>query len=164
MSKVNESKATEVTLDSLMNNIDNVLPAGKNMIFRQGSISGPSLLALVTASWQLYDNVHETRNAWLQAIAARNAAQEAARQLVKDCQDGAYATFGEGSYQYEELGFTPKKKPAPLTPEQKQTKLDRLRATRAARHTLGSRQKKAVKGVVNPEPPAPSGSTGTPSK
>ncbi len=164
MSSKSDVKGTEESLDSLMNNISNVLPAGKNMIFRQGNISGPSLLALVTSTWQLYDNVHETKNAWTQAVAARNAAQAATKQLIKDCEDGAYATFGEGSYQYEELGFAPKKKPAPLTPEQKQTKLERLRATRAARNTLGSRQKKAVKGVVNPTPPAASGSTGTPSK
>ena len=50
---------------------------------------------------------------------------------------------------------------ASMTPEKKQLRVERLRATRAARHTMGKRQKQDVKGVVNPDaPPASSAPPG----
>jgi hypothetical protein len=58
------------------------------------------------------------------------------------------ATFGETPDVLADFGLKPKKVATPLTIEQKATASARRAATRAARHTMGSRQKADVKGTV----------------
>jgi hypothetical protein len=83
------------------------------------------------------------------------------------------ALHGNAVEPLADFGLTPKKAPAPRTAEQKATAAAKRKATRVARHTMGSKQKKDVKGtvtttvVVTPRdgsqpvatPPAPSGGT-----
>jgi len=55
----------------------------------------------------------------------------------------------------ETVGVTPDKTPAPLTPDQEVAKVAKAKATRAARHTMGKNQKKAIKGQVPAAPTPP---------
>jgi hypothetical protein len=47
-----------------------------------------------------------------------------------------------------DFGLKPRKQPAPRTPQQKAASVAKAKATRQARHTMGSVQKKAVQGDV----------------
>jgi|HubBroStandDraft_3_1064219.scaffolds.fasta_scaffold408026_2 hypothetical protein len=58
------------------------------------------------------------------------------------------ATYGKSPDVLADFGLKPKKVPAPQTAEQKAAAAAKRAATRAARHTMGSQQKKSVKGTV----------------
>jgi ADP-heptose:LPS heptosyltransferase len=150
------------TLNSLlaiMRGIAEVLTAGKTMPFRNGTIDGPGLQALVAPLLALVQAVGDKKTAYKAAIDSRNAAKSTIDALIADVKKGCSLGFGDSSVEFEQFGFAPKKKPTTLTPEQKQQKLERMRATRAARGTMGSRQRKAVRGVV-PTPPSPPSTPG----
>jgi hypothetical protein len=81
---------------------------------------------------------------------------------------GAYrswvvATYGNAPAMLADFGITPPKARTPLTAEQKVAAVAKRDATRAARHTLGPKQKKDIKGTavataphnVAPQSPAP---------
>jgi hypothetical protein len=54
-----------------------------------------------------------------------------------------------------DFGLAPPKVPAPRTAEQKALAAERNKATRAARHTMGKKQKKNIKGQVPAATPEP---------
>jgi hypothetical protein len=60
-----------------------------------------------------------------------------------------------------DFGLVPRKV-TPLTPEQMVERTEKLKATRAARHTMGSKQKAAIKGTVAPTGPVNAAPTPTP--
>jgi hypothetical protein len=73
------------------------------------------------------------------------------------------AQFGDtqaASSVLADFGFTPQKVPA-ITAEAQATAVEKNRATRAARHTMGPKQKKLVTGTVAPTT-APSPATPAP--
>jgi hypothetical protein len=71
------------------------------------------------------------------------------------------ATFGDAPDRLAEFGLSPRKARTPLTIEQHAVAAAKAKATRAARHTMGKRQKKDVKGtittIVSPEEMTSSG-------
>src|SRR5271170_3302221 len=146
------AKNTLQSLINIMRGIVAVLTTGKSMAFRKGTIDGPGLAAIVGPILAAFQVVGDQKTVWKASVTNRHAIEPAASQLIEDVQKGVDMSFGSGSVEFEQFGFTPKKPSAALTPEQKQLKLERMRATRVARGTLGKRQKKAVKGVV-PTPP-----------
>jgi len=73
-------------------------------------------------------------------------------------------TFGNTPDVLADFGLTPRKAPTPLTVEQKAEATAKRAATRAARHTMGKLQKKAVKGTITTivtQPPAGAAPAGT---
>ena len=154
---------TLTKLLAIMRGISEVLTAGKTMPFRNGTIDGPGLQALVAPLIALVQAVGDQKTAYQAAISSRNASMPTIEALINDVKKGVSLGFGDGSVAFEQFGFSPRKKAAALTPEQKQLKLQRMRSTRAARGTMGSRQRQSVKGVVpTPStPPSAQGSGGT---
>jgi hypothetical protein len=57
-------------------------------------------------------------------------------------------SFGNSPDVLADFGVPPKKAPTPLTVEQKAAAAAKRSATRAARHTMGTKQRQAVKGQV----------------
>jgi hypothetical protein len=151
-------------LQGIEGGVDKVLVSNVTMMFRGQNVGAKTLAPMAADFLGDYTNVELARTALAAAIAAREANEAAAEQFAKDVQAGALATFGENSQEYKAFGFAPRKKPIELTHEQKETKYKKLLATRAARHTMGKRQKEAVKGVVAPPaaPEAPASGTAAP--
>jgi hypothetical protein len=54
--------------------------------------------------------------------------------------------FGNEAKQLADFGLEPRKKPGPKTPAVKAEAARKVRETRAARHTMGKRQKRKVEG------------------
>jgi hypothetical protein len=89
-------------------------------------------------------------------LAAQNAAK-ARDEIVADVREFMAAAkrslkgaLGKKSPKLEVVGMKPEKTPAPPTVEQKQERAQKAKATRTARHTMGPKQRKAVKGQVPP--------------
>ncbi len=106
--------------------------------------------------------VDSANAAWkdaLQNLATTNAKVE---PIVSAYRTWIVATFGSAPATLADFGVTPRKVRTPATTAQTAEAIAKRNATRAARHTMGSKQKEAVKGtittIVTPTPsplPAP---------
>ena len=108
-------------------------------------------------------------------VADENDQAPALLAIVDDYVAFIRAKFGQQPDVLVDFGLAPRKVAAPLTAEQKAVAAAKRTATRQARHTMGTVQKKTVKGaihaslVVTPAPgsppaatpPAPTGSVPT---
>ncbi|HZV01002.1 MAG TPA: hypothetical protein VFF73_30075 [Planctomycetota bacterium] len=132
-----------------------VLASGKKMNFRGGMADLATLNAVIDEKLKLLDNVDTAKIARGEAIKTRTAGLPWIAQLLEDIEIGAQYTWGKRSTECLELGFFPKKEPAPLSSEAKVRKAERNRATRKARGTLGPKARKKIKGKLDAEPPPP---------
>jgi hypothetical protein len=98
---------------------------------------------------------------WLKTASVEKATRTAARPLRAQVKSYLDARLGKDNPALTTFGFKPAK-PRQVKVKTKAAAIDKSKATRTARHTLGSNQKKAVKGAPPPAPtpPAPS-TTGT---
>jgi hypothetical protein len=140
---------TERDLLSIRLGAEQALTGGRTISYKGMSYDQASLTRAADASLGPYQSVHRARTILEQVLSERRAGEASAQELVQIVKLAAAAAFGEDSVEFSLFGFQPKKKAVPLTPEQKQHKLEQLRATRKARKTMGRRQKQAVKGVVS---------------
>jgi hypothetical protein len=105
-----------------------------------------------------------TRATWQTAVQADRTLRETTKTLVSAVKQGLLVAFASQLDTLADFGLTARAKPV-RTPGEKLAAAARAKATRAARHTLGSKQKAAIKGAVSPtEPvnPAPSAPTPAP--
>ncbi len=84
--------------------------------------------------------------------------QSATKSFVLDLKAWFILTYSNDPVILSDYGLAPKKKTGVMTAETKVTAADKARATRKARHTVGPKAKKAIKGTLAvPEnlPPEP---------
>jgi len=143
----------ELKLLKLQRGIAQVLVGGKTIPFQGKTADATTLGPLIANALGFFEDVHAKKSAFSESVATRVSQEPGVKKLIQDIRNGAVAQFGETSSDFQDLGFSPRKKNSELTPEQKQLKTERLRATRQARKSVGSRQRLAIKGVVNPTPP-----------
>ena len=95
------------------------------------------------------------------AMAVRSSAETARQRADRAVKAWVVNEFGEGSQQALDFGFAPPRK-ATRTVESKVNAVALAKATRAARHTMGKKQKSLIKGtmVVPPGTGAASGEHG----
>ncbi len=151
MAKPNKKVSkTEREILSIKLGAQTALAGGKTLPARGVVYDQASLIQAADGHYGFYKAVHDLVTNLNKSRDDRDANEPKAEDFVAQIRAAAEAAFGESSTEFSDLGFSPRKKPVDLTSEQKQLRLARAQATRAARHTLGSRARKAVKGVVNP--------------
>jgi hypothetical protein len=74
-------------------------------------------------------------------------------EIVDALKQTLLAMFGKSPDVLAALGLAPRKAPRALTAEELVLKAERARATRQARHTMGTRQKRAIQGGFTEAPP-----------
>jgi hypothetical protein len=82
--------------------------------------------------------------------------------VVQAYRSWVVATYGNAPSTLADYDVTPRKVPTPLTAEQQVAKAQKAAATRKARNTMGSKQKKSVKGTVPAAVPTTSSTTSQP--
>jgi hypothetical protein len=87
------------------------------------------------------------------ALAARANAEVARAEVEVALQAWVTQKFGVGSQEAHDFGFAPQKR-AERTADEKATAAKLALATRKARNTMGSVQRKAIKGTLVPTAPA----------
>jgi hypothetical protein len=123
-------------------------------------MSAKDLIAVYDQLVESEDTVASSKATYRESIASRSVATQKGARITKALQGIVAAAFGEESKAYAEFGFAPRKT-TDKSAETKALAVEKLRATRAARHTMGSRQKAAVHGDVSDAsnattpPPAP---------
>jgi hypothetical protein len=104
-------------------------------------------------------NVHAT---WQAAVQADREERTKTKPFVSGLRQALKVAFAGSVEELTAFGLKAAKARAPRTPEQKAAAAAKAKATRAARHTMGPKQKAAIKGTVpatapetQPAAPAP---------
>jgi hypothetical protein len=131
--------------------------------------------AQLTASLQtlvdLRSAVDAARAAFEAKVENERSQLPALRKLVNALSTVVRGTFGNSPDVLTDFGITPRKAATPLTIEQKAAAAAKRSSTRQARHTMGTKQRQAIKGSVTgivitpataPQPVAPAPATSAP--
>jgi hypothetical protein len=94
-----------------------------------------------------------TRATWQTAVKTDKEDRVKTRTFVSGLKQALLVAFAGQIDALADFGLVARK-PRVLTPEQKTAAAAKAKATRAARHTVGSKQKKAIKGTVPQTAPA----------
>lgn len=114
------------------------------------------VIAVYQASLDTRATVNTKRGELKEALTERHDAEATRRAVDQGLKAWVFNKFGASSKEAHEFGFTsPKKAKSDVTT--KFEAVQKSRATREARHTMGPKQKKKVTGtvVVSTEPAAP---------
>jgi hypothetical protein len=144
-------KGLEAEIALLIKGVSASIPDGSSLTVATQSWTKQALVAELQKGLDLYQKVKDQVQALKEDRQARLNGLPAIRKLAKDLRHALIGTFGHGSPMLEQFGIKVAV-PVPLTAEQQALRVARLRATRAARHTLGPRQKQAIRGVVATTP------------
>jgi hypothetical protein len=142
---VGTRKGFRDSLQKLLQGIEAVVPDGASLSTSSGLQTKAQIVAELTKVLSVYDQAEAQQLVVKATRAGIKAASAQNHQLFTELKDAVIAFFGRGSPMLGQFGIKGRGKPRPLTPEQKVLRAAKARATRAARHTLGSRQKAALK-------------------
>ena len=120
-----------------------------------------SLVAFIQSRIDAASAVATTKANWLSAVKTYEAINAQATVVVRELKAMVIATYGSGSQKLADFGFTAVTR-TPLTPAQKVERAAKALATRKARGTLGSKQKKAITGATPAASPPASSTPATP--
>jgi hypothetical protein len=113
-----------------------------------GSAYSPAdLMKLVQSSIDSAKTADAANANWHSTVLAERALDAHLAPLLRELRQYVISVFGATSPVLADFGFAPPKR-ATRTPEEKAAAAAKAKATRAARHTAGKKQKKAVKGNV----------------
>jgi hypothetical protein len=111
------------------------------------STTNADVIAKLQARIAAENAVPPARATWLAAVSAARSEVAATKSVVSAVKQAILAAFAGQADALGDFGLTPRKTRV-MTPEAKIASAAKAKATRAARHTAGSVQKKAVKGDV----------------
>jgi hypothetical protein len=158
-------------LQQMLQGIETVVPDGSSLSTDSGLQTKAAIVAELTQVISVYKAVEAQQLAIVTARRQLKDASPADHRLYTQLKDAVIAFFGRGSPLLAQFGIKARSSVRPLTPEQKVLRAAKARATRAARHTMGARQKAAVKsdgkltlsvqteGASNPKPVPVAGPT-----
>ncbi|MBI3724738.1 hypothetical protein HY251_12400 [bacterium] len=118
---------------------------GTSVLVGGESLPVPELQGKLGHFQTYFGGVREKRAELRALLEGRRKVGEELRTFLSSLRAALVGLFGPGSPVLETFGFRLPRRHAPLTAEQRLAKAARLRATRALRHTLGSRQKAAIR-------------------
>jgi hypothetical protein len=119
-----------------------------SLTFGSATFTPAQVEAFLQTLIDLRTAVDDTRSETRAKVVAEAAQAPALRGQMAAFVAFVKATFGNTPDVLADFGLEPKKPPARLTIGQLATAAARRAATRAARHTMGPRQKEKVKGTV----------------
>ncbi|HEY5239948.1 MAG TPA: hypothetical protein VIJ22_00720 [Polyangiaceae bacterium] len=121
-----------------------------------------SLMALFQSFIDLADATVTARASWLLAVQKEAALLTRIMGVLSALKAYVTLKFGPGAVDTQaDFGFSPRKVVV-MTAAEKTASAAKAKATRAARHTMGSDQKKAVTGASVAEPISPATTTTNP--
>ena len=112
------------------------------------SHSTAALVAAMQARLATASAALTTRATWLSAVKEDADERANTKALVSGLRQAMQVAFAGSIDALADFGLKPRKQPAARTPEEKASAVAKALATRKARHTMGSQQKKGVKGAV----------------
>jgi hypothetical protein len=133
--------------------------ASASVLLNGTTYTGASLVTSVQARVTVVNATLAARATWQAAVKAEEAELESSQPLLNALRKALFTMFSNID-DLADFGLVPHKKPV-LTPAERVAATAKAKATRAARHTMGKVQKKAITGVV-PSPATGSSSVAPP--
>jgi hypothetical protein len=155
--RLDETAADQKLVDGLNKN-GGAIPA---IVIGGTSVTNKDIVTTLQARIDAANNVLSTRAIWQAAVVADRAERDKTKTFVSGVKQSLLVAFAGRIDTLADFGLVPRKV-TPLTPEQMVERTEKLKATRAARHTMGSKQKAAIKGTVAPTAPVSAAPTPTP--
>jgi hypothetical protein len=135
------------TFNELATGLASTPPGGQpTMVIEGESISVTALVVELQGYATAYQAVEDAELVYRKALTAREALAAGAqgrRDAIRASIKGALGRMNPGLGAY---GISPDKDPRALTAEEEVAKVAKGKATRAARHTMGKKQRLAIKG------------------
>jgi hypothetical protein len=120
---------------------------GASLVLSGKTYTSAELVAFLQGRVDAAKATQVTRAAWLNAAASERAKALETKDFVSTLKQALLVMFGQAIDTLSDFGIAPRKR-AVTDPETKVEAAKRSRATRAVRHTMGSKQKQNVKGTV----------------
>jgi hypothetical protein len=124
-------------------------PAVPSLLIAGAWITNRDMVARVQAQLDTAQLAQSTRATWMAAVQAERVERARTKKFVSSLRQALLAAFGEQVDTLADFGLTPHKQHV-RTPEEKLAVAAKGSATRAARHTLGPKQRAAIKGTPVP--------------
>jgi hypothetical protein len=156
-------KGLEAELTLLLKGLDGVIPNGTSVTIAAKSVTKDELKAELQKELDLFLAIHSQVGALKTSRLALSQALPQIRQDVKNVRDALVGFLGRQNPLLQQMGIRASPGRRPATVEQKALRAQKVRATRAARHTMGARQRALVHGALPAASTAPAVSTVPPS-
>jgi hypothetical protein len=150
-SKPSLVKGIELQLETLKSGLVSSVPTGTE--FMMGKVSHPvaELVHEVDDLLAPFKDVREERKVLEEKLQAKAVAKVAAKKFIQAIRPAIVAYFGPESPELVSVGFSPRKKPAQPTAEQKLLRKVKAQKTRELRGTKGPRQNEKLKATSAPD-------------
>jgi hypothetical protein len=159
MAATTTSKTAERAKDSKMLSGTQAHLATTTLTILGQQLTGPQIATRLQQRITLLDAATSARANYLAAVQAVDNDEPGFKQFVTALSNGLLSMYGNQPQILSDFSVAVRKTPAKKV-EIKALAVDKMRATREARHTLGKRQKASIKGTVQPAvasaSPAPS--------
>ncbi len=138
--------------------------ANEVLAFGGATYAGPVLAQLLQGLIDAMAAADQAKAAWDQALKSMRDSRAKVVPILGDYQSYLVNRFGQAPSTLADFGVAPRKKPTPLTAEQRATAAQKAAATRVLRHTMGKKAKAAIKApaaspVAAPAAPATGSAT-----
>ncbi len=157
----NQNRADEITADqSLIDGLNKHATTIPSIMIGGASVTTKDIVATLQSRVDSAKAAASTRATWLTAVQADRAERDKTKTYVSGLRQALLVAFVGQVDTLADFGLTPRK-PRVVSPEEKVAAAAKAKATRAARHTMGKKQKAAIKGTVTStapvtaSPPAP---------
>ena len=135
----------ESVLKTLKDNVAGELGAKETVKVAGVEMTGEKLAARAGQFLERYDLAEQRQAEASKAVADRNAVEPEAKAFVKAAITGLEAHFGPDAVKLGQAGVPSLKPKKQLTVKEKTAARERANQTRELRHTMGRRQKEAIK-------------------
>jgi len=112
------------------------------------SLKTSDIITILQARIAAANTAQSTRATWQAAVKANANERASTKTLISGVKTQLQVMFAGSIDTLADFGLKPRKVPVARTPEEKAASTAKAKATRAARKTLGPKQKAKVKGTV----------------
>jgi hypothetical protein len=144
LNRVQQQAADQKMVDGLTK----YAPTIPSFLVGGASIKPSDVITALQARIAAAKAVEPARATWLTTVKANANERASTKTLVSNAKQALQLMFAGSIDTLAEFGLKPRKARTAPTPEQKVAAAAKAKATRAARHTMGTTQKKSVKGTV----------------
>jgi hypothetical protein len=150
----NPNRTDEITADqNLIDGLNKHAATITSIVLGGATATTKDIVATLQSRINSAKAASSTRASWLAAVQADQAERDRTKTYVSGLKQALLAAFVGQVDTLADFGLTARK-PRVSTPEQKLAAATKAKATRAARHTMGKKQKAEIKGTVTPTAPA----------
>lgn len=151
MSQQSNPATVKAELEGLIRGLTKSPPGGHTVLVVSGqNVVIAELVNELQGHATKYRAVEDAEKQYKQALADRDAVEPQAVARCQQIRAAVKGTLGATNPTLADYDIAPHKPRRALTTEEEAAKVAKAKATRAARHTMGKRQKEGIKGQVPP--------------